>query len=51
MVRIARLVARDRRRERAARDIEVLLAERSVYRRDELDDFVARASQTHLELD
>lgn len=51
---VARFVERDRRRERAARDVEVLLAERQagiVDTTDDLDALAATASSTALDLD
>ena len=51
---VARFVERDRRRERAARDVEVLLAERQagiVEKTDDLDALAATASSTALDLD
>lgn len=44
---VTRLVERDRRRERAARDVERLLSDRSV----DLDDLAATAAGTLLDLD
>jgi Arc/MetJ-type ribon-helix-helix transcriptional regulator len=44
---VTRFVERDKRRERAARDVEKLLADRSV----DLDDLAAMAASTALDLD
>ena len=44
---VTRFVERDRRRERAARDVETLLSDRSV----DLDDLAATAAGTALDLD
>ena len=50
---VVRFVERDRRRERAAHDVEVLLAERQAGADglDSLDALVAAASSTALDLD
>lgn len=44
---VTRFVERDRRRERAARDVERLLSDRSV----DLDDLATTAASTALDLD
>ncbi len=48
---VARFVERDRRRERASHDIEVLLADRAEHGGDELDLIAAAVAATPLDLD
>jgi Arc/MetJ-type ribon-helix-helix transcriptional regulator len=48
---VARFVERDRRRERSARDLEVLLADRSLPAVQEFDQLATVAGNTRLDLD
>lgn len=47
---VARFVERDRRRERAASDVEILLAGRQTQAVDDLDDMARAASVTALDI-
>ncbi len=48
---VARFVERDRRRERAAHDLEVLLADRAAHGADDLDLVASAVASSPLDLD